>query len=62
MLAALRLGVDRILTSGRQANAWDGRAVIASLVDASKERIVIMPGVVLYILFDEGKPCTSLLL
>ena len=39
-----RLGVDRVLTSGREANAWEGRAVISRLVEASDGRIAIMAG------------------
>eukprot|EP00903_Cladosiphon_okamuranus_P010064 g9538.t1 len=40
----IRLGVDRVLTSGREASAWDGRAVISRLVEASDGRITILPG------------------
>ncbi|CAM9430256.1 unnamed protein product [Pylaiella littoralis] len=40
----IRLGVDRVLTSGGAASAWDGRATITRLVEASKGRISILPG------------------
>eukprot|EP00752_Nemacystus_decipiens_P008965 g8003.t1 len=44
MQTLIRLGVDRVLTSGREASAWEGRAVISGLVEASDGRIAIMPG------------------
>ncbi|CAM9240375.1 unnamed protein product, partial [Hapterophycus canaliculatus] len=40
----VRLGIDRLLTSGREASAWEGRDVIARLVAASNGRIAILPG------------------
>lgn len=40
----IRLGCDRILTSGGYPNAYDGRFVIKDLVDQAKDRIIIMPG------------------
>jgi copper homeostasis protein len=40
----IRLGCDRILTSGGYANAFDGRLVIRDLVKQAGERIIIMPG------------------
>ncbi|CAM9395327.1 unnamed protein product [Scytosiphon promiscuus] len=40
----VRLGVDRVLTSGREVSAWEGREVIARLVKVSKGRIAILPG------------------
>ncbi|CAM9285445.1 unnamed protein product [Ectocarpus fasciculatus] len=44
MESLVRLGVDRVLTSGRHESAWDGRAVISGLVEASRGRIGILPG------------------
>ncbi|CAB1118207.1 unnamed protein product [Ectocarpus sp. CCAP 1310/34] len=44
MESLVRLGVDRVLTSGRHESAWDGRAVISRLVEASGGRIGILPG------------------
>jgi copper homeostasis protein len=38
------LGVDRVLTSGGAATAWEGRHRIADLVERARERIVIMAG------------------
>ncbi|MDR1455665.1 MAG: copper homeostasis protein CutC [Tannerella sp.] len=38
------LGVDRILTSGRQPDALRGIPLIAGLVDRAAGRIVVMPG------------------
>ena len=38
------LGVDRVLTSGQAANAWEGRALLHDLVQAAAQRLVIMPG------------------
>lgn len=40
----IELGFDRILTSGQQANAVKGVALIADLVDKAAGRIIIMPG------------------
>jgi copper homeostasis protein len=40
----IRLGVDRILTSGQEATALEGLYLIADLVKAAGDRIVIMPG------------------
>lgn len=42
--ALIELGVDRLLTSGQAATAWEGRALIAALVRQSNGRIVIMAG------------------
>ena len=39
------LGIDRILTSGQQADAVAGADLIAQLVTRAGDRIVIMPGV-----------------
>lgn len=38
------LGVDRILTSGQEATAEAGIALLRELVEAAGERIIIMPG------------------
>ena len=40
----IRLGIDRILTSGHCANAWEGRFILKELVERAAGRIVIMPG------------------
>lgn len=42
MLVAL--GVDRVLTSGQEASAWDGVDLLRDLVRIAAGRIVIMPG------------------
>lgn len=38
------LGVERLLTSGQEASAWDGIDLIAKLVQQARGRIIIMPG------------------
>ncbi|MEP6590264.1 MAG: copper homeostasis protein CutC [Gemmatimonadota bacterium] len=38
------LGVDRILTSGQRATAWEGRETIAALRRQAEGRIIIMAG------------------
>lgn len=38
------LGCERILTSGMQASAADGNALIRELVEQAGDRIVVMPG------------------
>lgn len=38
------LGVNRLLTSGKKATAWEGRSLIGELVKRSENRIVIMAG------------------
>lgn len=38
------LGVDRVLTSGTKANAWEGKEVIKELVTRFKTKIQILPG------------------
>ena len=38
------LGIDRILTSGHCADAWEGRFVLKELVARAAGRIAIMPG------------------
>ncbi|MCX6256565.1 MAG: copper homeostasis protein CutC [Bacteroidia bacterium] len=40
----IKLGVDRLLTSGQQNTAFDGRHLIAGLVECSVNKILIMPG------------------
>ncbi|MBR5736418.1 MAG: copper homeostasis protein CutC [Bacteroidales bacterium] len=40
----ISLGIDRILTSGHCATAWEGRFVLQDLVTRAAGRIVIMPG------------------
>ncbi len=40
----IRLGVHRVLTSGQRATAWEGRTLIAELVQQAGDRIVIMAG------------------
>lgn len=42
--ALTRLGIDRVLTSGQHATAWDGREVIAALVRQAAGRIAVMAG------------------
>ena len=46
-LAALEtlidLGIDRLLTSGQEATAWEGIELIAELVQRAQGRIIIMP-------------------
>ncbi len=40
----IKIGVDRILTSGQQSSALDGIALLTNLKDTSNERLLIMPG------------------
>jgi copper homeostasis protein len=40
----IRLGIDRVLTSGQRATAWDGRETIAAVVRQSAGRITILAG------------------
>ncbi|MGH7523951.1 MAG: copper homeostasis protein CutC [Gemmatimonadales bacterium] len=40
----IRLGFDRVLTSGQQATAWDGRGLLSELVDQAAGRITILAG------------------
>ncbi len=40
----IRLGVDRILTSGQEATVLEGLPLITELVRRAGERIIIMPG------------------
>ncbi|HEX3926531.1 MAG TPA: copper homeostasis protein CutC [Gemmatimonadales bacterium] len=42
--ALIVLGVDRVLTSGQQATAWEGRGAIAELVGQAGDRITILAG------------------
>jgi copper homeostasis protein len=40
----IELGVDRVLTSGQEATALEGSALIAELVKQAAGRIIVMPG------------------
>ena len=40
----IRLGVDRVLTSGQRATAWEGRELIGAMVLHAGGRIVVMAG------------------
>ncbi len=40
----IKLGVDRVLTSGQEATVFEGAEVIAELVRRAAGRIVVMPG------------------
>ena len=40
----ISLGIDRLLTSGHCADAWEGRFILKELVGHAAGRIVIMPG------------------
>jgi copper homeostasis protein len=40
----VRLGVDRVLTSGQETTVLDGLPLIAELVQRATNRIVVMPG------------------
>ncbi len=40
----IELGVDRVLTSGQQATAWEGVELIKELVKQAAGRIIVMPG------------------
>ena len=40
----IELGVDRVLTSGQEANVLDGLPLIVELVRRAGNRIVVMPG------------------
>jgi copper homeostasis protein len=42
--ALIELGVDRVLTSGQEATAYEGAGLIAELVRAAGDRIIVMPG------------------
>ncbi|MFC1574908.1 copper homeostasis protein CutC, partial [Gemmatimonadota bacterium] len=42
--ALVRLGVDRILTSGQERSVPEGLGLIGRLVEAARGRISIMPG------------------
>jgi copper homeostasis protein len=44
METLIGIGCQRILTSGQQPNAWEGRELIRELVQASDNRICILPG------------------
>lgn len=40
----ISMGCDRLLTSGQKSSAYEGRELIAKLVEQAAGRIVIMPG------------------
>lgn len=40
----IRLGVDRVLTSGQEATVLEGAELIAELIRKAGDRIVVMPG------------------
>ena len=40
----IRLGIERVLTSGHKATAYEGRYALKDLVKQASGRIVIMPG------------------
>lgn len=40
----IALGCDRLLTSGTAPTAWEGRELIAQLVEKASGRIIVMPG------------------
>ena len=40
----IALGVDRLLTSGQEATALEGSALIAELVRLAGDRLIVMPG------------------
>ena len=42
--ALVRLGVDRVLTSGQEPSVLEGLPLIAELVRRASDRIVVMPG------------------
>ena len=42
--ALVRLGVDRVLTSGGEATVWEGVDAIAALMERAAGRIIVMPG------------------
>ena len=44
MEEAITLGVDAILTSGQKQSAWDGRELLAELIEKADGRIDIMAG------------------
>lgn len=37
-------GIVRLLTSGQQTSAWEGRTLIKSLTEAANEQLIVMPG------------------
>ncbi len=38
------MGVQRLLTSGQQPSAWEGRTLIKSLTETANEQLIVMPG------------------
>ena len=40
----ISLGCQRVLSSGQAAHAWEGRMVLAEMVEQAAGRIIVMPG------------------
>ena len=40
----ISLGCTRLLSSGQAENAWEGRNVLAGLVEQARNRLIVMPG------------------
>jgi copper homeostasis protein len=40
----IRLGIQRVLTSGQRATAWEGRTLLGELVRQAGDRIIVMAG------------------
>lgn len=40
----ITLGIDRVLSSGQAASAWEGRGLLRRLVEAAGEGLLVMPG------------------
>lgn len=38
------LGLDRLLTTGGPASAWEGREMLRDLVSTARERLIVLPG------------------
>lgn len=38
------MGISRLLTSGQQRTAWEGKTLIKSLTEAANEQLIVMPG------------------
>lgn len=41
----IEIGIDRVLTSGQRPSAMAGAELIGQLVEAARDRIIVMPGV-----------------